>query len=485
MLALSSLEVMDPELASKALSRWQDRPDEWLKAFFGVELWPLQREILLSVFKNRRTAVKSCYGSGKSFVAACATIAWHHLYPYSAVVVTSKSARQVRNNVWAKIHMILQRKKAPFKLVGEFPGSERLQMELRMAPDWIAFGFATDEPGNIQGVHPPSGRILVIADESDELEPEIHDRLEALMTSEFAHRLDIGNPLDPDGRFAALFKRPNVAKFTISAFDVIEQAPDIPGLVSRTWVEERRAEWGEDSPLWRSQVLGEFPESSKDALIPLAWIRLAQERWHSLKPEGKPVAGVDIARYGFDESVLCLVSGRYVHPLRVWTGASTAESVGYLREFASEAMLIRVDEIGLGAGVVDQARQEGLPVVGVNVQTKATQPEKYQNLRAELYFRLRDLLNPENPNAIGIPPDDVLAGQLASIRYRIVDSGGKIAIESKEEMRERGLRSPDRADALMLAVGVSAGLRLDARPIIVGEGTGAWGDDVWGGLADW
>jgi len=148
--------------------------------------------------------------------------------------------------------------------------------------------------------------------------------------------------------------------------------------------------------------------------------------------------------------------------------------VGYIRMYAGGARVIRVDEIGVGGGVVDQAKQEGLPVIGVNVQVSSTKPEKFANLRSELWWKLREDLNPENPNALALPPDDTLASQLSSIKYRIVDSGGKIRVESKEEMRKRGLKSPDRGDALMLANAQTIGGGLTAMPVMVGVGSSYW-----------
>src|SRR5690606_26984276 len=126
---------------------------------------------------------------------------------------------------------------------------------------------------------------------------------------------------------------------------------------------------------------------------------------------------------------------------------------------------------------VDQARQEGLPVIGVNVQVKSTKPEKFVNLRSELYWKLRESLDPENPNALALPPDGKLSNQLTSIRYKIVDSGGRIKIESKDEMKSRGMKSPDRADALMLANAgaiMSGGLLVS--PVMVGVGTSYWNE---------
>jgi len=405
-----------------------------------------------------------------SFLAASAAMAWSHLFKDSIVLTTARSFRQVRANVWQVIHQLKEQARIPL-------GSEFLQTEIRLGPGWYALGFATDDPGTIQGIHAKSGRILIIVDESAEVDAAIHERLLALMTSEHAHILHIGNPLEVGTVFHSYFSDPKYVTHRISAFDtpnVKEGREVIPGLVSKQWVEERRQEWGEDSPLWYSQVLGEFPPTGNDTLIPLSWVRAAQERWHDMAPSGREVAGVDISRYGNAESVCCIISGRFVHPLKTWSQASTSESVGYIRTYAAGAKIIRIDDIGVGGGVVDQARQEGLPVVGVNVQVKSSKPDKFFNLRSELYWNLRELLNPENPNALALPPDDKLAAQLSSIRYKIIDSGGRIQVESKDQMRSRGLKSPDRADALCLAAAGTIAGGLTVAPVMIGVGSSYW-----------
>jgi len=460
-----------PPKRETIIKYYQNNPDKWLENVFGVQLWEKQREILYDVWNNRYVAVKSAYATGKSYLGACLALAFSHLWPDSVVLTTARTFRQVRSNVWSVIHSLKERARIPL-------GSEFLQTEIRLGPGWFVLGFSTDDPGTIQGIHPKSGRILIIMDESAEIDAAIHERVHsALMTSEGARVLHIGNPLEAGTIFHSYFSDPKFVTHTISAFDtpnVKEGREVIPGLVSRQWVEERRVEWGEDSPLWYSQVLGEFPPTGDDTLIPLSWIKAAQERWHEMAPDGREVAGVDIARYGDAESVCCIISGRFVHPLKTWKHASTSESVGYIRQYASGARIIRVDEIGVGAGVVDQAKQEGLPVVGINVQTKATKPEKFFNLRSELYWNLREMLDPENPNAIALPPDDTLAAQLSSIKYKIVDSGGKIKVESKDEMRARGLKSPDRADALALAAASILAGGANVSPVLVGVSGSYW-----------
>ncbi|HIN04975.1 MAG TPA: hypothetical protein EYM65_01880 [Dehalococcoidia bacterium] len=113
----------------------------------------------------------------------------------------------------------------------------------------------------------------------------------------------------------------------------------------------------------------------------------------------------------------------------------------------SQPSRICVDEIGIGAGVVDRLKEQGFRVQGINVARRAGQETLFANLRAEGYWRLRELFSSAQ---ISIPKDNQLMGELAAMRYSY-DSQGRILIESKDSMRQRGLPSPDKADALMLA----------------------------------
>src|SRR5690606_7761306 len=138
---------------------YQNNPDVWLEKVFGITLWEKQREILRDVWNNRYVAVKSCFASGKSFLGACLVMAFSHLWPYSVVLTTARTFRQVRANIWQMVHWLKERARIPL-------GSDFLQTEIRLAPGWYALGFSTDDPGTIQGIHPKSGKILIIVDES-------------------------------------------------------------------------------------------------------------------------------------------------------------------------------------------------------------------------------------------------------------------------------------------------------------------------------
>ncbi len=146
--------------------------------------------------------------------------------------------------------------------------------------------------------------------------------------------------------------------------------------------------------------------------------------------------------------MIAVRKGGKLTELHVYGQKNTRETAGLVQSLAREhrTSRISVDEIGIGRGVVDSLEEDGYENVGVNVAERSSDSERYHNLRAELWWQLRELLNPEK-EPIALPPDDELLSELASVRYK-VDARGAIQIESKDEMRKRLGRSPDRADAV-------------------------------------
>ena len=165
------------------------------------------------------------------------------------------------------------------------------------------------------------------------------------------------------------------------------------------------------------------------------------------------VLAVDVARFGADQSVLLLATPTAVLRLEAHHGLDTMQLAGRVvdahRRWSPDRLPERivVDEIGVGAGVVDRLKELDLPVTGINVGRPARQRTLFANLRAEGYWRLRELFS---QSQISIPNDPELAGQLSSLRYSY-NSRGQLIIESKDDARARGIPSPDKADAMMLA----------------------------------
>lgn len=190
-------------------------------------------------------------------------------------------------------------------------------------------------------------------------------------------------------------------------------------------------------------------------------------RWHET-PEGQPVEiGVDVARFGADKTVIAVRRGSKVMPLKVYGKQDTMATAGAViaEQRAVGATAIKVDVIGIGAGVVDRLKEQGYPVRGINVAEAAVDPERFANLRSQLWWALRERLNPDpkvNPDPVALPPDDELLADLSGVQYKIT-SRGQLEVERKEDMKKRLGRSPDRADAVVLAFAQTVGEPLDER----------------------
>jgi hypothetical protein len=279
----------------------------------------------------------------------------------------------------------------------------------------------------------------------------------------------------------------------------------IPGLLDSQWLRDAEKKWGIGRPSYQIRVLGEFPTQSIDTLIsletvqqavgrPIAkeepqqqevkqettastntsipieyWAKLVMgdqlsdfERARLTPPEpraprkprlhDKVVIGVDVARFGTDSSAICVTEGPRVVEITTHNREDTMQTAGRvvaaIRKY--QPYEVRIDEIGIGAGVVDRLKEQKLRnIFGVNVSKAADDKQSYANLRAEMFDNLRKRFEEGD---ISIPDDPELIEQLASIRYSYT-STGQMQIESKESMSGRGLRSPDKADALALALG--------------------------------
>ena len=224
-----------------------------------------------------------------------------------------------------------------------------------------------------------------------------------------------------------------------------EEPLPAPHLVNPQWVAERYIRWGPSNPMYISRVKGQFPEQSTDSLIPYADIEAAQAR--TLDPVGVNELGVDVARMGPDETVIYLRKGPVVRLIHSSRKQDTMQTVGHVIRALKEtkAATAHVDADGLGAGVADRLLELDYPIIPIHGGQQAYDNEKFLNKRAEWYWGLRERFE---IGEIDIDvEDDELAAQLASLKWKI-NSLGKIQIERKEEMKKRGLPSPDRADAL-------------------------------------
>jgi hypothetical protein len=232
-------------------------------------------------------------------------------------------------------------------------------------------------------------------------------------------------------------------------------------LVRPAWVAGVYHDYGgEQSAMFQARCLGNFPGAGgDDSLIGLTDVEAAIERWkhESRADTHEPISlAADIARYGSNFSVVIARQGSRVLEMQAWRGNSLMETTGKIGLLAKryQPEEIRVDDSGVGGGVTDRLSELGFPVRPVIVGTPARDSSKFFNLKAELFWNLRVLFR---QGAISIPPDPDLVNQLTALRYEIT-STSKIKIESKDDLIRRGVESPDKADALMLAFAETQGV---------------------------
>ena len=428
---------------------WQEDPVNFVKKRLKAKLWTKQEEILRAVQDHTRVAVRSCNGSGKTFVAAHAVLWWLRCFPDSIVITTAPTEHQVRDVLWREIRRAYHENE-------DLIGGKLLRTSLELDDKHYAQGLSTDTPERFQGFH--EGHILFVVDEASGVREGIFEAIEGSMTSENSRMLLLGNPTALSGYFYEAFhsRRSLWKTIHISANDTPnfkEGKEPKPYLVTEQWVEDAKVNWGEDSPMYQIRVLGDFPTESEDTLISLKTIENAVEGKDEVPDaqDDQPVElGVDVARFGSDRTVICARQGDRVIEMESYTRKDTMETAGLVNEFVKRhsPSRVRVDAIGVGAGVVDRLKELGVPgVTGINVARRATNQEHFANLKAELYDGLRDRFQ---QGRVRIPNDQKLISELASIRYSFTSSG-QIRIEDKDELRSRGKPSPDLADALMLA----------------------------------
>ena len=432
-------------------------PQWYIEKCLGIKLWDKQKQIVDSVFANAKTSVKSCHASGKSFVASTIAHTFLVAYPHSIVLTTAPTWRQVSDVLWKEIRTAYQNSIVDI-------GGIMLNERFNFGPDWFALGVSTDEPDKFQGYH--ASHILIIIDESSGIKPEIFHAIEGIGSTGHVRMLELGNPTDPTGHFANTFKNEFYSKMTISCFDTpnFKQFPDIKTLEASTfeqrldipyqylitpqWVYERLSEWGEDSPMFQSRCLGDFPLEGEDTLVPLRYALAAANRAEPIGDQNKEVLGVDIARFGTDKTVLVYRQGNNVRYIQRFGKNDLMTTVGRIAEFnrLHPYAKINIDDSGVGGGVTDRLREMKVDVNPINVGAAPYNKEMYYNLRAELYWELAKLFEQGN---ITIPNDDKLIGELTGLKFKYLNA--KLIIEKKEDMKKRGLSSPDSADALMLA----------------------------------
>lgn len=437
---------------AKGYDLFTDDPDGFIRLILDEQPWSIQTRIAESVRDHPNTAVPSCFGSGKDWIAARIAAWW--VCTGGIVVATSNSFPQLRDIFWRE----LRRAHARGALPGNPSNGTDLRWEVTETGAYVIGRKPDDnDPEGLQGIH--GSRVLVIIDEANGVGSQLWEATNGLVVNEASRRLAIGNPYEPQGPFYEACQKATWHVIPISVYDT----PNFTGeavpekaqteLVSPFWLDERKAEGLEGTPWWQAKVLGQFPDSASDSVIPLSLVE--QARISPFVGDAKEWAGLDVARFGTDDTALVEGSGNGVEQVTIVHGHDTMAVAGMGARFLRERRgTLAVDEGGVGGGVYDRLHEQRIPgtILAVNAGS-ATDDDRLANMRAELWWSAREALYRGEVSLARMPDDQYqrLRAELTAPTYRFTSSG-KVQIESKEEMKKRGVPSPDLADAFNLAL---------------------------------
>ena len=403
-------------------------PVGFARGLLGLPLYEWQEFILWDADKPGAIAVKAGNGTGKTTNVAAPLALWHAAaFPHSLTIITAGVYRQVKEQLFPAIR----------RHASKFMGWTFNETEIEAPNGSRIIGFSTDEPGKFEGWH--AENLLVIVDEAKSVPDAIFEAIERCQPTRF---LVMSSPGGCQGFFYNAFKtrRKFFRHHTITAL----QCPHI----SHDWIAEQIEKYGEQHPLVRSMIFAEFMESGEDGTaINLTLL----ERCTANPPAlalGKVSAFCDFAAGG-DENVLAIVNGNRVKIAAAWRDKDTMSAVGrfiqLFREHGLSAQEISADGGGLGIPICDRLKELGWNLRRVNNGAPSKEPEIYGNLAAEIWVHgARKIERGE----IILPNDPELFTQLTTRKIG-ANSRGQIVLESKDQMRARGLRSPDRADAVL------------------------------------
>jgi len=479
-------------LIGKGIQTAEDYRDKWnqfARDVLQVKLDKEQEEILHSIQTSRRVSVRSGNARGKDYVAAVASVCFLVTYAPSRVINTAPTGRQVQSIMMAEIAKIIRNSKIEL-------GLEVLSNQIKvywqdvLQKEWYLLAFkASDKASEAwTGFHSPN--IMVVVTEATGILQETYNSIESILTGN-SKLLLVFNPNHATGESYQSTKSPEYKHFHLNCLkapNVVAKKILYPGQVDYEWVNERvhkpgwttkimrqdalkdmgdfewEGEWYRPNDLFRIKVQGLYPLESETKLIPLAWIEAANMRWDDMQEQRSEIRkeqalklGVDVAGLGRDMTVFCRRYGSWVDGFSYFTKRDNMEIAGEIQgELKRDIDTAYIDAIGEGAGVVSRLKELEARVCGVKASEGAknlrdfTNEREFLNMRAYLYWALRDALDPQFGATLALPRNDMLIQDLNEPEFARRRSDGKIVIEDKEAIKKRLGRSPDFGDALSM-----------------------------------
>jgi len=474
------LERHDRARDLSEFARYESDPGAFIREVLGGDPWSRQVEIAESVRDAPLVVVRSANAVGKDWIAARLALWWVYCRRGLALI-TGPTERQVREVVMGEVARA-------FGKARDLPG-ELYQMALRLGREERAgiLAFTSTEASRLTGFHAP--RILAVLTEAQGVEDFAWEGLLACSTGSEDRVLAVGNPLVPSGRFYSVSRpRSGWTSLRIAADEhpnLQEGRAVIPGGPSPEFADRIAREYGRQSGIYMARVLGEFPDEGEESLYRRSWVEAANEWWADdswrREQKGDLLVAVDPARFGPDLTAVAVRKGPVLEELLTFGGRldlmETVERVRVVLDRVgvrpgtgghSASGSVVIDEVGLGGGVLDRLKELGYCCEGFNGGRSPRDVARFANLRAESYWRLRERLEARE---VALPPDEELAEELLATSWKVT-ADGKVALPPKEELRGRLGRSPDRADAAVMALASSQ----PRVPFIVVDGVTIYGD---------
>ena len=465
-----------------------------------------EKKILEPIALHDQVSIAATHSVGKTWTMARVALWFLASYKNSKVITTAPTNRQVEKLLWGELHTAYKHSTYPI-------GGRLLNKELKIGPEWYALGFSPQKEAgeskeqqgsSFQGFH--ADYILIIFDEATGVPADIWKMAEGLLTSgKVVKFVCIANPTTKACEFYKTFQDPTWFNVYLSCFDspnliangitdlhrlkreidkLKEMGQDerlkyikaykkpVPHLLSCQWVMTRAIKWGVDHPLFQSKALGQFPDEDENVIVQLGDVEAAIARENS--PTDLRCIGIDVARYGEDDTVITSLRGSKQDLKKTITKRNvtqvSGESIRVIETSKALKTIVLVDATGIGSGVHDileehYQRDRTVEIVEVhNAQSPVMDCEdsprtaiekdkveelkkRYVNLKARMY----DLLSDDIKNELDLIDDSEYLEELPTIRF-FYNSKGKMQVESKEDYKKRtGKGSPDSSDSLALA----------------------------------
>lgn len=455
--SLKDLEPYFHDIAKFAADAFQQRNANGTTS--PVRLWGRQLEVAKAIATSDRVTVKSGHKVGKTRLLAIVAWWWACTRTQGRVILTSTTTRQVRGIIWKEIRALWRMRTGRFEMP-EPPKLPSVGVQWHDGREIV--GFTADQAEAMAGYSGPE--MLFLVDEASGIGNHIFEAIEGNLAGG-GHIAMFSNPTQTTGYFYDSHNRERAVwtRFTIKSTETpnyVSGERTIPGLAERHWVEQRIRAWGADSARAMVRIFGEFPDQGDDTIVGRALVEESMERWaprSKLEPIPRTLyAAIDVSRFGDDESTIGFREDMWIDALIVPKEKLDTAELG--ERFVEEAerrrngrrVVVRIDTTGVGGGTADHLRSLKLPwlvVEDVVNASASSDPEKYTNLRAELWFSVPAFLE-----AGGLlPKDDELDLELGAPKYRL-NARNQLVVESKDELRKASRlgRSPDRADCVTM-----------------------------------